>query len=209
MKFESSDIYGISLSGLLLLKVIAPYMRYVSPVIPKIVEIFPAPDWAQRSYEQLTYRIAIRERSCNSSWSLMRLLLCLFFVGANICCVLVKSLSLADAAARCGELALCNMLLLYTGPSLSFVAHLLHIRLYSFQSIHSIAGIVVVLLTAFHSAAGAISKGDFPLNEGSNLWAFIVIVSTTQSTALLTRLGCRLHLPARLPNHILLKNHSV
>lgn len=208
MKFESPDIYGISLSGLLLFKAIAPYLRYISPVNPEIVKIL-APEWAQRLYEQLIYRTAIRERSCSSSWTLMRVLLCLCFVGANICCVLVNSSSLADAAARCGELALCNMLLLYTGPSLSFVAHLLHIRLYSLYHIHSLAGVVVVLLTAFHSAAGAISKGDFPLNEGSNLWAFIVTMSTSWSTALLIALGRRLHLLAWVPNHILLKNHSV
>ena len=67
----------------------------------------------------------------------------------------------------------------------------------------------MVLLTAFHSAAGAISKGDFPLNEGSNLWAFIVTMSTSWSTALLIALGRRLHLLAWVPNHILLKNHSV
>ncbi|KAH7248314.1 hypothetical protein B0J15DRAFT_514405 [Fusarium solani] len=67
------------------------------------------------------------------------------------------------------------MVLLYAGPCFSFLADILHIPLRSFKRLHSCAGLLVWLLSIFHTTVLFFTKGTPLLENNKNKWALIAI----------------------------------
>ncbi|KAH6972697.1 hypothetical protein EDB80DRAFT_596131 [Ilyonectria destructans] len=171
--FDNTLAYGIGLAGLFLLMALLPHihiaLKYTCPLILKIGRVPPLP----------------RVANLFSSWVLKHLVyphradavLFITYLAANLTCIFVDLPTVEKAGARAGTLALINMLPLYIGPCLSFIADALHISLSAHRRIHAWAGHIVLLLTLFHGIVAAISQGNFSLEEIRNIWPFTALVS--------------------------------
>ena len=79
------------------------------------------------------------------------MLLRVLHITVNIFCTGFKIGSIAEAADRTGTLSLINMIPLFLGPHLSFLASTVGLSLKIFQAVHSSSAVVSVLLGATHT----------------------------------------------------------
>ena len=136
--------------------------------------------------KHLAYPLFVRRHHFLGPWSRADVILQSLYVGVNIVCVGFKPASVHMAGLRAGTLSLVNMIPLFAGFHLSFLADILGIRLKSYQLIHRSVAAMSVLLLIFHIMAAFASRSDFSLHITENLWGVIVILPLSFKPALLT-----------------------
>ena len=122
---------------------------------------------------KLVYPSFLNRKAWTERWSRGDALILVFYFGANVTC-LALSPDIATAGRRAGTLALVNMILLFAGPHLSFIADILNVSIRQYKRIHAAAGMVTLTLAAFHSVVGAIEGVRLRLSKPSELYALIV-----------------------------------
>lgn len=190
--FDNTAAYGVGLCGSLLLMALLPYihiaLKYTCPLILEIGRLPPLPKLTNlfsQSLKYLTYTCLASWSSVLKSWSLVDALLFTAYLTANLTCIFIDLPTIEEAGARAGILALINMLILYIGPCLSFIADLLHVSLRMHRRIHACAGQIVLMLSIFHAIIAVIRQGSFSLTETRNIWPFIVWISKIQTQKVL------------------------
>ena len=98
-------------------------------------------------------------------------------------CLGVHVSSIATAGVQAGNLSLINLIPLFLGPHLSFLADILGVSLSTFRRIHRSAGLMSLGLVLFHALVIVTSSTAFTLSNAKNLSA--VVVSTQISLDLL------------------------
>ena len=105
----------------------------------------------------------------------------LAYLAVNLICILVVELSwdglraatFSDAGRRASTLAEVNMIPLFAGPHLAFLADRLGLSLKTIRGIHRSAGWMTAALVLLHAMAAA-SDGPLPLDVSQNLFAVVV-----------------------------------
>ena len=150
---DNTQIYAIGFGGLF--GTVA--LSYLQDVYPRVLQlrnlaaILPAARHILVFISRcLTYRTFICRRKFVNRWSRSRALLLLIFCGLNIAALFVRFPGIYEVGARAGTLSRINMVLLYTGPHLSFVAGILGISLDTFHYLHSSVGMVSFILAAWY-----------------------------------------------------------
>jgi hypothetical protein len=100
--------------------------------------------------------------------------LCVGFKAASLGEAGFEAVSLSEAGVRAAHLSLVNMAPAFAGPHLTFLADMLGVSLGTFRHIHRSAGVVSVLLLAFHIATVVAARTPFPLQVAQNMWALVV-----------------------------------
>jgi hypothetical protein len=121
-----------------------------------------------------TFPTVLRRGKYIDRWSRTDVLLLLAYFGANVSCILVRFPGISEAGLRAGMLSLINMILLFAGPHLSFLADVLGVSIRTCRRLHIFAGLVSIVLAMFHAIVGAATKGKFSLEISRNLWALTV-----------------------------------
>lgn len=116
----------------------------------------------------------LRQNGIIQPWKLQDVFIFLSYFGANVACVFVAFPGLPKAGLRAGRLALVNLVVLYAGPHLSFLADILNVPLSTYRRIHLTVGLTVFILAIFHIVVRALDLDAFPLNVSQNLFALIV-----------------------------------
>lgn len=136
---EIIHLYAISMCSILLipfvLRVLKGITKCLALVIPKYLE----------------YPYALRRHKHLGPWTRLEVLLMITYVGANSICLSFGVSSLADSGIRAGHLSLANLLPLFLGPHLSFLADLIGISVKSFRKIHLVVASMIYVLTLFHA----------------------------------------------------------
>jgi hypothetical protein len=96
------------------------------------------------------------------------------YITANIFCTSFHTSSISEAGLRAGTLSLINIVPLFAGPHLGFLADLLGVSINIYRRIHRSAGLMSFLLTLFHVIVGLTSITPFVIMAGQNLFALIV-----------------------------------
>jgi predicted ferric reductase len=109
-------------------------------------------------------------------WTFADLLLQAIYIASNSFCIRFRCSDIAEAGVRAGNLSLINMIPLFLGPHLGFLADILGISLSTFRLMHRSAGMMSCSLVLFHVLAMLVSHTAFPLRGTANLSA--VVVST-------------------------------
>lgn len=180
--FDNTLIYGVGLSGSLLLMALLPYvyiaLKYACPLILEIGKLPPISRLTNLlslwGLKHVIYPCLVGQPSVLSSWSRSDALLLAAYVAANLTCIFVDLPTVEKAGARAGTLALINMILLYLGPCLSFIADMLHIPLRAHRRLHACAGHIVWILTLFHAIIAVAAQGNLSLDQTRNIWPLIV-----------------------------------
>lgn len=96
------------------------------------------------------------------------------YIAANAFCLGFKAVSLSEAGTRAAHLSLINIAPAFAGPHFSFLADILGVSLHTFRSFHRAAGVMSVMLLAFHVATVMAAQAPFPLHVAKNLGAVVV-----------------------------------
>ena len=107
----------------------------------------------------------------------------LIYIAANITCLIVtisksglQVSTISESGLQAGSLSLINMVPVFAGPHLSFLADLLGLSMSTYRHLHRSAGIMSCSLTLFHVLVAVASHPPFGLDLPQNLFAVIVSV---------------------------------
>jgi hypothetical protein len=169
--------YAIATGGVLLILVLINLI----PCLPYLVSF--APPFFYQALKYLKYHYLVRRHRFLGPWTLADVIIQLVYIICNSLCLgfQVSSLgfqvsSIAKAGLQAGNLSLINLIPLFLGPHLSFLADILGVSLSTIRRIHRSAGLMSLGLVLFHVLVIVVSSTAFTLSSAKNLSA--VVVST-------------------------------
>jgi hypothetical protein len=116
-------------------------------------------------------------------WSRADVLMQSCYIAANAFCLGFKAVSLSEAGIRAAHLSLINIAPAFAGPHFSFLADILGVSLHTFRSFHRAAGVLSVMLLAFHVATVMAAQTPFPLHVAKNMGAVVVCACSLTPSA--------------------------
>jgi hypothetical protein len=174
---EITLAYAIALGGVLLTLLLINLL----PRLPYLT--FSTPPLLQRLM-YLKYAYLVRRHQFLGPWTFADILVQVIYIASNSFCLGFRVSDIAKSGLRAGNLSLINMVTLFLGPHLSFLADILGISLSTFRLIHRSAGMMSCSLVLFHVLAMLVSSRAFPLRGIANISAAVV---TTLITIMFSR----------------------
>jgi hypothetical protein len=162
--------YAIAVGGILLILLLINLL----PCLPYVISV-PQPFSCQK-LKYLTYYYLINRHRFWGPWTPVDVMIQLAYITSNSVCLGFRFPSIATAGIRASNLSLINLIPLFLGPHLSFLADILGVSLSTFQRIHRSAGLMSLGLVLFHALVIVISSTAFTLSNAKNISA--VVVST-------------------------------
>ena len=123
--------------------------------------------------KHLTYPYLVRRHRLFGPWTRAGVLVQLVYITANLFCLSFRVSKISEAGLRAATLSLINMIPLFAGPHLSFVADLLGVSLTTYRQIHGTAGVGSFGLLGFH-VLEAVSGGSYSLASRRNVFGLVV-----------------------------------
>lgn len=175
-------IYAVSFGALVVLTALYHRLdRLAKLTCPLILGLFSTPLLSTLSAflhgafcQHLIYPAIVRRRKNSNRWSRINVLLLLMFFSANVVCLVIGYPSITRAGLRAGTLSLINMIILFAGPHLGFLADVLGVSVRTFRRFHVSAALVSLVLAIFHSILGVARKGNLSLRNPEDLFAIVV-----------------------------------
>lgn len=165
---EITLAYAIALGGVLLL----PLLLNLLPWLPYLS--FSTPSFIQQALRYLKYPYIIRRHRFVGPWTCVDIIIQIVYIASNSFCVGFRVSSIEKAGVRAGHLSLINMIPLFLGPHLGFLADILGISLSMFRLMHRSAGLMSFGLVLFHVVAVLLSHAMFSLRGIANISAVVV-----------------------------------
>lgn len=100
----------------------------------------------------LVYPLCVNRHLLLGPWSRAMVLIQALYIVAVLFCSCFQISSPSDAAKRTGHLSLINLVPLYFGFQLSFVADLLGVSVRLWHRLHGTLGVIAVLLAVVHAS---------------------------------------------------------
>jgi hypothetical protein len=164
--------YAIAAGGVLFIPVfinLLPRLSYLISFVPSCLR------WRLK---YLTYFYLVRRHQFLGPWTLADVIIQLVYIGGNSFCLGFQVSSIALAGVRAGNLSLINLVTLFLGPHLSFLADTLGVSLSTFRHIHRSAGLMALGLVLFHAIVIVTSPTAFTLSNAKNLSAVVVSIQS-------------------------------
>jgi hypothetical protein len=136
--------------------------------------------------KHLTYPYLIYRHRFLGPWSPADGLVQLIYLTANVFCFSFRVATISEVGLRAGTLSLINMIPLFAGPHLSFLADLLGVSLRTYRQVHRSAGLMSFALILFNVLVVVFSRASFPLDLPQNLSGLIVRLSYSSCPSELT-----------------------
>ena len=109
-------------------------------------------------------------------WTRAGVLVHVLYITVNLFCLVFRVSEVSQAGLRAGSLSLINMIPLFAGPHLSFLADLLGISITTYRNIHRSGGIASIVLGLCHIVLSAVGGKGLSVKTRKGL--FNVLVST-------------------------------
>lgn len=167
--------FAIAAGGILLIPVLInllPYIPYLIPYLPDLLSF--ARRFSYQTLRYLTYPYIVRRHRFLGPWTLADVLIQLVYIGSHCVCLGFGSPGLAKAGMRAANLSLINLIPLFLGPHLGFLADILGVSLSTFRHVHRSAGLMSSGLVLFHALTVIISRAGFALHSAKNISATVV-----------------------------------
>ena len=129
--------------------------------------------------QHLIYPQLVPRQPYVGPWSRADVLLQLSYIAINVFCIAFKAPSIRVASLRAADLTLINLIVVFAGPHLSFLADILGLSLALFRRLHRSFGLMSCFLLSFHVFTMIGSRVSFPLRQAENLWGVIVSLFTS------------------------------
>ena len=131
--------------------------------------------------KHMIYGYVLHRHRLLGPWSRAGVLLQLIYIAGNVACFSLglsrkngQISTFSQAGLRAGSLSTINLIPLFAGPHLDFLADLLGLNLNTIRQIHRSTGVMTVLLAVFHVIVAVASGPSFALGLHQNLFAVIV-----------------------------------
>ena len=124
--------------------------------------------------KHLTYPYLVHRHRFVGPWTRSGVLLQLIYIALNVFCLAFRVPTLSKAGLRAGNLSLANMIPLFAGAHLSFLADLLGFPLNTVRRVHRSAGLMAVALLLFHALVLVSDRTSFSLKVPEHLYGLIV-----------------------------------
>jgi hypothetical protein len=122
----------------------------------------------------LTYPQILRRHSFLGSWTPAGFAVHVVYITMNVYCLEFWKLTTTKAGLRAANLALINMMPLFLGNHLSFLADLFGISLNTFRMVHRSAGMMSFGLALLHVLIVVASRASFSPGVPEYLYGLIV-----------------------------------
>ncbi len=160
---DISQIYATAAGGLFLAFIL---VNLTTPSVREWFSVFVS--------KHLTYPYFLRRHRLLGPWTRSGVLLQLVYVAMNAFCLGFRVSTLSKAGLRAGNLSLANMIPLFAGPHLAFLADVLGFRLGTYRQIHRSAGLMSFAHLLFHLLVVAVKRTSFSLKIPEHLYGTIV-----------------------------------
>jgi hypothetical protein len=165
---DTIPVYSSAAGGLLCIFVLIRYLPNIATVIEYVSILIS---------KYLTYPYVLHRHQIVGPWSITGIVVHLIYVTVNLFSLIFYSFevsTISEAGRRAGTLALVNMIPLFAGPHLTFLADQLGVPLKTVRHLHRSASLMTFVLCAFHVVVIAASRAPLPLGVAQNLFAVIV-----------------------------------
>jgi hypothetical protein len=159
------QIYAIAAGGVFVILIIIKYF----PAIKRLIQLL-----VLLASDHLTYPLVLRRYRFLGPWSRADVLIQLAYLAINIFSITFGITSFKDAWTRTGTVSVINIILLFFGFHLSFLADLLGVSLSTYRRIHRSVGSMSFLVGLFHMLAAVQSNSSYSLDASKNLYGSIV-----------------------------------
>ncbi len=126
------------------------------------------------TFKHLTYSYFLNRHRLLGPWSRTDVLVQLIYITINVFCLSFRVSTISKAGLQAGNLSLVNMIPLFAGTHLSFLADLLGFPLNSYRRVHRSAGLMVFALILFHVLVVVANRTTFSLKVPEHLFGLIV-----------------------------------
>ena len=178
---ESTDFYGIVLYSLIIAAVVARFLL-------KPARVFTARLLKSRKYTLFCsdWRVVrfLRKNDLIRHWTIQQALIFCAYFSANLVCVFVRYPGLLEAGIRSGRLALINLIILYAGPHLGFLADAANVTMSTYHHVHSAVSFTVFALAVFHSVTASLHKQNDTFASPQLLFGLTVSICIANRTIL-------------------------
>ncbi|KAH7363947.1 hypothetical protein BKA65DRAFT_571993 [Rhexocercosporidium sp. MPI-PUGE-AT-0058] len=213
---EISQVYAITLGGILFTLLLIGRL----PMVP--YSTFFTPPLVQQALRYLKYPYIVHRHRFLGPWTCADVFLQVVYIAGNSFCLGFRVSDISKAGGRAGTLSLINMIPLFLGPHLGFLADLLGISLSTFRLMHRSAGAMSCSLVLFHIIAMFVSLTSFSLDGIANIsatvsgaslgliivmswswsplrkWAYEFFLRLHQLLAAIAAISALLHMPSML-----------
>ena len=162
---EIIQAYATAVGGVFSIYFVIAILPFLMPFIEKISLL---------AFKYLIYPQFLRRHRLLGPWTPADILIQLVYIAINVFCFSFRVSSISNAGLRAGDLSLINMIPLFLGPHLSFLAGLFGVSLDTYRLVHRSAGVMSVMLLLFHVLTVVAGRTAFPLSELANLYGLIV-----------------------------------
>ena len=160
---DVSQIYATAAGGFFLLFIL---LNFLSQTVRERIALFTS--------KHLTSPYFLHRHRLLGPWTRSDVLIQLIYITTNSLCLGFRASTLSTAGLQAGNLSLANMVPLFAGPHLSFLAGVLGFRLDLYHYVHRSAGLMSFTLSLFHVLVVVIQRPSFSLNISEHLYGTIV-----------------------------------
>lgn len=163
---SASQLYAITAGGILALVILTRLvLRVIRGLKDHVLVLF---------LQNVLYPFCIKRHRLLGPWSRASLLFQALYLSITILCLIYKVSDLSDAGTRAGTLSLINLVPLYSGLHLSFLADMYGVSVRTYTKLHGSIGVMAGALASFHTGVAlASSKSSIP-NSRSQLYGLVV-----------------------------------
>jgi hypothetical protein len=159
------QLYAIAAGGVFVILIIIKHFPSIKRLIRLLILL---------ASEHLTYPLVLRRYRFLGPWSRADVLIQLAYLAINIFLITFGITSFKDAWTRAGTVSVVNLMPLFFGFHLSFLADLLGVSLSTYRRIHRSVGSMSFLVGLFHVLAAVQSNSSYSLDASKNLYGLIV-----------------------------------
>jgi hypothetical protein len=147
------------------------FLLFLTQMIPHLAKTFKGVAvWISK---HIIYLYAIDRHRIVRPWTRAIVALHLVYIALNVFCLGFQASSASKAGLRAGTLSLINMVPLFAGPHLGFLADMLGLSLTSFHRIHRSVGWMSFAMEILHVSTVIVSGVSFDLNQHANIFTLI------------------------------------
>ena len=143
----------------------------LAQLIPRIARLFGGVSIFVSKHVIFPY--ILKRHEVVGPWTRATVAVHLIYIAANVFCLGFHTSSVSKAGLRAETLSLINIVPLFAGPHLSFLADVLGFSLDSLHRIHRSAGWMSFSLAVFYVSTVVAAGDPFPLSQPQNLFGLI------------------------------------
>ena len=157
------QIYATAAGGFFLVFIL---INFLSRTVRERIALFTS--------KYLTYPYFLQRHRFLGPWTRSAILVQLIYIALHAFYLGFRASTLSKAGLRAGNLSLANMIPLFAGPHLSFLADILGFCLGTYRHVHRSAGVMSFALLLFHALVVAVQRTSLSLRVSTHLYGTIV-----------------------------------